>query len=59
MRRLINGEETRLKLPATIIDVCCDCKLTHFTSYNVESNTLIIKTFRDDYLTKKHRKRKK
>ena len=52
-RHFINGEELVLDLPATFIDVCCDCNLAHFRFLYLEDKKLVVKTFRDDFITKK------
>ena len=54
-RKMINGEELRLDLPVIFQDVCCDCGLVHFRYAYLEKNKLVIKTFRDDYASRKGR----
>ena len=51
-KHFINGEELALKLPTLTQEVCCDCNLVHFKFYYMEKGKLIIKTFRDDFVTK-------
>ena len=53
-KKVKNGEEIEVLLPADVIDICCDCGLVHFTHYSLKGKKLIIKTFRDDYLTQKY-----
>ena len=51
-RHFIGGEELKMSLPTIIQDVCCECGLCHFRYLYMEKGKLIIKTFRDDFVTK-------
>lgn len=59
MRQFINGEEIVLKIPPQLTMVCCDCNLTHTFLFDHDGKMLKLTSFRNDFLTKKYRKRKK
>jgi len=51
-RHLIGGEELKRSLPTIIQHVCGDCGSRHSKYLYMEKGKLIIKTFRDDFVTK-------
>ena len=40
MKQVVNGEELKIKLPAFVTDICCNCGLAHSTYYYVKKRKL-------------------
>jgi len=58
--RVINGQPIRYKSGYVYHEGCCDCRLMHTVMYRVVGkNTVEVTVFRNDFLTKRNRKRKK
>lgn len=57
MSGILSGEPQLIKTTWTRLEVCCDCKLTHFVFYRVIDKKTIERTvYRDDWETLKRRK---
>jgi len=58
--RLINGQPVRYKSGQVYREACCDCRLHHLLLYRVvDKHTIEVIPFRDDWATRRARKRKK
>jgi hypothetical protein len=55
-RHIVNGEPVKMKKNVEYTEICCDCDLTHRRRY---SKDVTIISWRDDYTTKKLRKRRR
>ena len=60
MSRQIENGETEVIRPNTIEHwQCCDCGLVHTYFFTYEKGKIYCQTFRNDYRTKKARRRRK
>jgi len=54
-----NGDILRLdEFPKAVFIICCDCGLSHLHYFEKDKKGVFFRTYRDDYLTKQHRKKK-
>ena len=60
-KQVMNGEPIVKKVGYKIIEICCDCGLSHAVFYRTDVKNhkqVVIKTsYRDDYETNKERRR--
>ena len=58
---LLNGEPWILEDGIVLPHICCDCNLTHMVSVYIDckKKEVKLKFYRDDYQTKKFRKKKR
>jgi hypothetical protein len=58
--KVINGQPIRYKSGHVYHEGCCDCRLMHTVMYRIVGKSDIeVITFRNDFLTKRARRKKK
>ena len=56
---MINGEPLEIEAGSVREIVCCDCSLAHTYLFYRDKGKLMMEVFRNDWLTKKERRRRR